>query len=56
MHSKTYDLFYDSEHDQNFDGQMGNIFFHVEFFLKLTRDHDRVSMLSFMLLDCSSDL
>jgi hypothetical protein len=35
---------------------MRDIFFHVKFFLKLTRYHDRVSMLSFMLfLDFSSD-
>jgi hypothetical protein len=36
---------------------MGDIFFLCKIFLKLTRYHDRVSMLSFMLLflDFSSD-
>ena len=35
---------------------MGDFFFHVGIFLKLSRYHDRVSMLSFMLfLDFSSD-
>ena len=35
---------------------MGDIFFHVGIFLKLTPYHERVSMLSFMLfLDFSSD-